>query len=409
MKILVLGASYDQVYMIRTAKTLGHKVWVADRDPGAPGMNEATHPIAVDTSDVDTLERVARTIEIDGVCTMATNFAPRTVAELARRLGLPSVSPEAAFNATDKARLRFLCTQAGLPVVEGGTARTLAEANHWVKSLRGRAILKPSDGSGCRGIFVVTDSGLLPDLFVNCQRESKSGEVVVERYHEEALVFGVETLVHRGQTHIIVISDKTVRRAPRITTAGVTVPSILKPAQLTQLRNTVQSIHEVLGLHMGASHIDFIRDGDILKVIDVGPRLAGGPLIHELAPQISGVDMIRFVIEQALGVAKTPVLRPVETCGLERFLYAPCEGVLEGFQLPALDERMKMQWRKPVGSILRLDGTNVERLGFITAIRPTLAEAKAAVKKVAADIVLQIRAPCGDLHEMSPLLHTDHS
>lgn len=407
MKILILGASYDQLFMIRAATALGHEAWVADRDPSAPGMAEATRAVVVDTSDVDALEQVAREGRVDGICTMATNLAPRAVAEVAQRLGLPGISPEAAFNATDKARFRLLCAQAGIPVADGGAARTLEETYRLVHSLHDRAILKPSDSSGCRGIFVLEDPAFLPELFTRCVQESRSGEIVVERYHEDALVFGVETLVHEGKAHIIAIADKIVRRSPCITTAGVTIPSVLTPAQRSQLQVTIQRLHEVLGLHMGASHIDFIRDGEILKVIDVGPRLAGGPLIHQLAPQLSGVDMIRFVIEQALGVAQPPVLRPVSGCGIERFLYAPCEGVLEDYHLPPLGDRMTMQWRKERGALLRLDGSNVERMAYVTAIRPTRKEAEAAVRAFANSVQLRIREPDGHLRELRPLLHLD--
>lgn len=393
--------------MVRKAKELGHEAWVADRDPGAPGMIEATRAVPVDTSDVNALEQVAREGRIDAVCTMATNLAPRAVAEVAQRLGLRAISPQGAFNATDKARFRFLCEQAGIPVAEGGAARSLAEAERWVDTLQGQAILKPSDGSGCRGIVVLRDRSALADSFKRCAKESRSGEIVVERYHEDSLVFGVESLIHHGRAHIIVVADKIVRREPVIATAGVTTPSALTPSQLEQLKDTVQRLHEILRLPMGASHIDFVRDGEVLKVIDVGPRLAGGPLIHQLAPQLSNVDMIRFVLEQALGIETPPEPCPEKGCGVERFLYTPCDGVIEDVQFPPLGDRMTMQWRTPLGSALHMDGSNVERMGYVTAIRSSRAEAEAAVRAFAGGVVLRIRDTLGRVRELNPLLYAD--
>lgn len=407
MKILILGASHDQVAMIRKAKTLGHEAWVADKNSAAPGMIEATRAVAIDTSDVDALEQVARKGRIDGVCTIATNLAPRVVAELGKRLGLRAISPQGALNATDKARFRFLCEQEGIPVAEGGAARTFAEAERWVDALQGEAILKPSDSSGCRGIVVLEDRAALADSFARCVKESRSGEVVVERYHKDALVFGVESLVHDGRSHVIVVADKIVRRHPVISTAGVTVPSALTAAELSQLQETVQRLHEILRLPMGASHIDFVRDGNVLKVIDVGPRLAGGPLIHELAPRLSNVDMIRFVLEQAVGIETAPEPRPQNACGVERFLYAPYDGVLEDVQFPSLGDLMTMQWRIPRGSALRMHGTNVERMGYVTAIRSSRAEAEAAVRAFAEGVLLRIRDTSGHLRESHPLVFAE--
>ncbi len=405
MKVLILGAGHDQIFMIRCVKQLGYEAWVADRDPQAPGISEAEHPLQVDTADVDALERVIQENGIDGVCTMATNLAPRTVAELGKRLKLPAISPVSAYNATEKARFRALCKNAGLPIVEGGVARTLEEAEQLMSALKGPVILKPSDSSGCRGIAVVEDPSVLEGSFASCMQESLSGEVVIERYHEDTLVVGVETLVHEGQAHIITVADKIVRHQPCITTAGVTIPTELTASQREQLNATIQQLHEILGLNMGASHIDLIRDGEILRVIDVGPRLAGGPLIHHLTPNLCGVDMIRFVIEQSLGFASAPVIQPVAGCGIERFLYTPFEGVLEDFFLPELSEQMTMQWRKTRGSVLRPDSSNTERLGYVTAIRPDKVQAEAAVNSFVGGVRMHIRDFYGHLHECSPLLH----
>ena len=391
MNLLVLGAAYDQLPMIRRGKELGHRVHVCDRDAGAPGMSLADVPLPIDTADADAVTAAAREHDVTGICTMATNLAPRTVAVACGRLGLPSITRQAAVASTDKAVLRSQCIKAGIPVARGCAATAVEEAVAFCSAAGYPVLLKPSDSSGCRGIQVARDSSQVEAPFGAVQAESLSKTVVVEQYYEKALVFGVESLISQGRTHVTIVADKIVRNHPVISTAGLTVPTLLPREVQAKVEALVPQVHQALGLTMGASHIDFIWDGDEPRIIDIGPRLAGGPISFELAPKLTGVDMLGFVIEQCLGSAQVPDGRPVAKAGIERFFYTPCPGMLEDYSLPALEQDMLLQWRKAVGAALVSQGPNVERLGFVTAIRPTIQEAEDAVQRTADAISLTIR------------------
>jgi len=405
MNLLVLGAGYDQLPMIRKSQELGHRVHVCDRDAGAPGMPLADVSLRVDTADPGAVTAAAREHDIVGICTMATNLAPRTAAIACERLGLPSITRQAAFASTDKAVLRSQCIKAGIPIAQGRAARDPEEAVAISSTVGYPVLLKPSDSSGCRGIQVVRDSSQVRSAFCAAQAESVSKMVVVEQYYGKALVFGVESLISQGETHVIIISDKIVRNHPVISTAGVTVPTVLSQKLQERVEQLVIQIHHALGLTMGASHIDFLWDGEEPIMIDIGPRLAGGSLSFELAPKLTGIDMLRFVIEQCLGSAGMPSKKPVASAGIERFFYTPCSGILEDYQLPAPSRDMLLQWRKPIGALLTSEGANVERLGFVTAIRPTIQEAEAAVQEKAGSISLTIRLGTGLVVRKHPVLY----
>ena len=405
MNLMILGAAYDQLPMIRKGRECGHRVHVCDRDAGAPGMSQADVPLRVDTGDVDAVTAAARQHGIDGICTMATNLAPRTVAIACQRLGLTGITPQAAFDCTDKAVLRAKCMEAGIPMARGGGARNADEAFAISSAIGYPVLLKPSDSSGCRGLQVVRNNGQLGSAFGAAQTESMSRTVIVEEYHEKALVFGAESLIANGGTSVAVISDKIVRTHPVISTAGVTIPTVLSRELQDRVEDLVMQIHHALDLTMGASHIDFLWDGDDPLIIDIGPRLAGGPLTFELAPKLTGIDMPAFVIEQCLGSAEMPARKSLTSAGIERFLYAPCSGILEDYHLPDPGRDMLVQWRKPPGASLRSEGANVERLGFVTAIRPTVEEAEAAVQEMAEGISMTIRIETGTALRERPLVY----
>ena len=112
-RLLILGANRYNVMGIRAAKNAGFTALVADRNPRAPGLNEADIPLKVDLIDIEGLAAaVDRMGGVDGCVSMA-EAGVRTAAALARRFGLSSISEEAAANATSKAKMRQRWASAG--------------------------------------------------------------------------------------------------------------------------------------------------------------------------------------------------------------------------------------------------------------------------------------------------------
>jgi len=85
--LLVLGGSSDQLFLIRTAQQMGLAVLCLDRDPEAPGLQEADEAAAVSTRDVPAIlefleERLADGESLHGVLTMGSDV-PAVVAAVA--------------------------------------------------------------------------------------------------------------------------------------------------------------------------------------------------------------------------------------------------------------------------------------------------------------------------------------
>lgn len=405
-KLLVIGASHDQRPMILKGRELGCHVIAADGNPAAPALGLADEALVIDTSNHEELVAAARARGIAGVCTLATNLGPRTVAHVARRLGLPAISEAAALAATDKHLMKQACIAAGLPVAAGETCDCVEDAIRAADAAGYPVLLKAADASGCRGIEPAECAADVRDRFALAQRESRNGLVVVERYYPEARVIGVESLIDRGRTEVVFSAEKIVSRHPRISTAGVTVPTALAPWERVAVAEQLERLHAALGLDFGASHVDLVGVDGRWLVIDVGPRLGGGPMIHHLAPQLTGIDMVDFVVRQALGQSPRVAREDRLGVGVERFFYVRVPGRLERCILPELPPGVRLEWRKPPGTLLRSDGPNVDRLGCISLVAADLAAAEEQVAEVVAGIRLELTLANGGRDIVTPAVLT---
>ena len=105
-RILILGGGRYNVPSIRSAREAGFTTLVADKNPQAPGLKEADHGLPIDLTDCEALTRaVTEYGGVDGVVSMA-EVGVGAAANICRRLRLPSISEEAAANATSKAAMR---------------------------------------------------------------------------------------------------------------------------------------------------------------------------------------------------------------------------------------------------------------------------------------------------------------
>ena len=113
---MILGAGVLQRPGIRKAKEMGLEVIAVDMNPNAIGFSDADISLVISTIDIPAVLKAAREYQIDGIMTLASDMPMRTVARVAQELGLPSISEDAAFKATDKQAMRQALAAHGVPI-----------------------------------------------------------------------------------------------------------------------------------------------------------------------------------------------------------------------------------------------------------------------------------------------------
>lgn len=389
--IMILGAGLDQVPIIKTAKSMGLKVIAVDGDKNAPGFFISDEGYNIDVMESEKILQIAREKKINGITTMVSNLGMRTVAYVADKMNLKSIPPEAAQIATDKKDIKEYLKKEKVPVPEGFSVSSIDQALKKIHHINFPVIVKPVDGTKGRGITVALSENEFKKSISQAMKFSIEGRIIVEEWIDGPTI-GAECLIVDGELKPILLTDKYNTPPPKCVTVGLTAPSRFPEAVKDRVKDTAKKVANVLGLNTGAAHIDMIvgKDG-IPKVIDVGPRLASGPVIFDFVPKLLGVDMIKSVIEMAIGEKPKIDKNWNGKFAASRFLTAPEKGCMYRIEIPKWHKNFIFYQYKELGEIVRPPHSDTDRIGCITikddSYEKTMKSADELLKRVKVEVV----------------------
>ncbi|MER5962838.1 ATP-grasp domain-containing protein [Streptomyces sp. NPDC002057] len=289
------------------ARGLGTEPVLLSADPARYpyAAEDGLRTVVVDTADDEALRAAVTTLAagapVAGVLS-SSEYYVATAAGLARRLGLPGPSADAVRACRDKALQRRTLTEAGVPVPRFSVAGSVAEAIAAAQWLGGPVVVKPVQGSGSLGVRLCRDrdevaehAGSLLAATVNERGLTTPGVVLVEQY-----LTGREFSVEVFGEDVVTTVAKHVGAPPVFVETGHDVPAVLPAERSASLVDSAVHAVKALGLGWGAAHVELRLDGDVARVIEVNPRLAGG-MIPELVRRALGVDLVGAQVRAALG------------------------------------------------------------------------------------------------------------
>jgi biotin carboxylase/SAM-dependent methyltransferase len=333
-RLLILGANRYNVMGIRAARSAGFTALVADRNPRAPGLAEADTPLAVDLIDVEGLAAsVEQAGSVDGCVAMA-EAGVRTAAALSRRFGLPSISEEAAANATSKARMRQRWAIGGRWSVPFAVAASAAEALRAADSLGGYPLIVKPDRSlgGSRGVRTIDCRDQVSEAFSAAQDAGIDGTSVVIEHCVEGTEYSCEVLIWGGEISVLCIGQKVKSAAPFRVDLSVQYPADLNTTEEAEVARMCASAVESLGLTQGVAHVEFAKTKSGLVLFELGARCGGGHT-PQIAREVSGVDEFIEVCRMACGLSPQR-FHPLRRLGADyRFLVFP-PGRFKAFAIP---------------------------------------------------------------------------
>lgn len=303
-KILMLGASMQQIPAIKRAKEMGYYVITCDYLPENPGHKFADEYHNVSTTDLEGVLALAKKLHIDGIVAYASDPAAPTAAYVAEKMGLPGNPYESVNILTQKDLFRNFLAENGFNTPKAKGYTSYDEAVKEIDSFRFPVMVKPVDSSGSKGVVKIFSSGELEDAVEEALSYSRGKRFIVEEfivkkgYQVSGDGFSVDGKLVFSSYGNELYSGNGTRDYVAL---GEFWPSLLTDEQKNKVDRELQRLISALGMKSGAYNIEVILDkDDNVYVLELGPR-NGGSYIPQLIQYATGVDLIEYTIKAAVG------------------------------------------------------------------------------------------------------------
>lgn len=299
-KILFLGAGDAQIQGILTAKSMGLEVIAMDGNFDAVGLKYADVAIPENFIDYKSVIKVAKKYEVDGIITICTEVGVVPAAKAATELGLVSIGEDVAEACTNKVIMRQKLRDGEVSVPFFLGADSLDKAKQFAQKIGFPLIIKPSIGSGSRGVRTIESLFELEDAFKFSLSFSRDNHVIIEEFMEGEEV-SVECITYDGETIVLGVSDKIRTELPFRTDIKVIYPTNFDELTKQKIELEVIKAIDAVGLKYGPTHTELLVTDNDVKIVEIAARGGGFKLFDTILPEISGVDMLKESIKIALG------------------------------------------------------------------------------------------------------------
>jgi biotin carboxylase len=299
--VLFVGAGRHQRRAILYAKERGLRVAAVDRNPDAPGLQEADIAKVVDFADVDAVLKATARVKIDGALTVSADRAVPVVAAVAEARGLPGIGVNTAHLMTHKVAMRSRLADAGVPQPRFAAVRSLSERHRAAAEVGFPAVLKPADSGGQRGVFRVESVDDIERHLHEALIASPTGEAILEEYVEGIEMNGI-VIARNGEMIPLTLSDRLRPPGVGFGVGWIHVyPATIYGHQLEEAEDVARRTAGALGLRTGIAFPQLIAtpDGRVV-VVECAARIPGGQMA-DLVRYAVGVDLVDLQLRMALG------------------------------------------------------------------------------------------------------------
>ena len=350
-KILIANRGEIAVRIIRACKEMGiHTVAVystADADSLHVALADQSVCIGAPEASQSYLnaERILSAALVTGAQAIHPGYGflseNADFARLCEQNGVTFIGPSAGLMDAvgDKARIKALVAEAGLPVIPGsGILEDLGAAKEAAAEIGYPVMIKARSGGGGRGIRLVQGPGELENAFFAARAEGEAafgdGAVYMEKFisparHVEAQLLADE----EGRAVFLGERDCSIQRRNQKLVEETPSPAV-SPEVRQKLMETSVAAAKAIG-YVNAGTMEFLLDAKSgnFYFMEMNVRLQ---VEHTVTEQLTGIDLVKWQIRVAAGVplsfAQEDV--PMKGCSIECRINALSPGKVSFLHVP---------------------------------------------------------------------------
>lgn len=302
--LLMLGTAKGSKEIILEAKQRGYHTIVTDyldpKDSRAKLVSDEYWMVS--TSDFDTLEKMCKERNINGICNGISTFNISATMELTKRLNMPCYcTPESWHYTIDKRDFKDACIKGGVPVAKDYYI-SKQPTKEELDSITYPVVVKAIDQSANRGMSYCYAPEDINVAVKKARSVSRSETVVIERMlkgHEYtawyALADGKASLINFAKMYH---KEGYPSNCYSITTTYTDNLDVY----LEEVDNNIKNVFSDIGCKEGIAWIEMMLDEDgHFYVIEMGYRMSGDmmALIHK---NVCGFNSYGWLLDIAVGI-----------------------------------------------------------------------------------------------------------
>ena len=314
-KLMILGASYSQVPLIRAAKKLGFHTITASIPGDFPGFAEADEICYADISKPEQVLEYARKLQIDGITTCCLDTGVPAIGYVCEKMGLKGPSYESACRSTNKWEMKKAFEREGVSTARFRLVKNQEDLEKALKELTFPVIVKAVDLMGSRGIFRCNTKEEAISNYSKTMEATGKDYCLVEEFIE-GTIFGTEAMLQDGELVFMLPNGIDAYQGFTPTPVGHSVPLEHIDKLSPQISREVLKAVRALGFDNCPVNCDLILKDDKVYVIEITAR-AGATCLPELVSIYYGIHYYEVIAMLAMGLdvralfIRASMLRPV--------------------------------------------------------------------------------------------------
>ncbi|MGE7689369.1 ATP-grasp domain-containing protein [Lysinibacillus sp. NPDC097214] len=303
-KLLMLGGAHSQVPAIKAAKEMGHYVIICDYLIGNPGRKYAHEYHNVSITDKEAVLSLAKSLKIDGIVSYESEAGAPTAAFVAEKLGLSSHPFKSVEILSNKDMFKEFLKENNFNVPKAKGYDSLEEAKADFHQYKMPVMVKPVDSSGSRGVSKIDTIELLQEKAEYALSFSRAKRFIVEEYiKKNGYQVGGDGFSVNGRLVFRSFSNEHFHSNPinPFVPIGSSWQCNMPEHIQNKIHDEIQRVLNLLNMKTGAYNFDIlVDDKENVYLIEIAAR-NGGDWIPQVIKYATGIDMIEYTINAALG------------------------------------------------------------------------------------------------------------
>lgn len=370
-KILIIGAGYLQTFVIKKAKSLGYYVLCVDGNPNAEGYKYADEYATINITDSEACYSYAKSKNIDGVMTAATDYGVLTASYIAEKMNLCGNNMDSSKLIKNKYHVRKCLFEAKADDTEQAyEISDISDLDSINSKIHYPVMVKPCDGSGSRGASKVECENDLIDAVKYAMSNSITNKAVIESFIV-GKEYGVESLVCDGEVHVMGVMKKLMTNPPYYAELGHQIPSGFDSLFENKIIESVQKAIRALGVTFGSVNMDLlITDEGKIHIVDVGARMGGNLIGSHIIQAGTGVDYLANLIKATVGDTVDFETKSSKKAVVTRLLALTPGKVISLPDFSSIEQKhnVAIEHHLSIGDTINEYHTNLDGCGYVIAI-----------------------------------------